>query len=93
MSGNGKQPTPIPESVSGSCLCESVEQVVRGYLKDLGHVEPCNLYELVLGEVERPLLQVIMEHTGGNQTKAAAMLGINRNTLRKKAARYGLDNG
>ena len=42
-------------------------------------------------EMERPLLHTVMEHTGGNQTRAAALLGISRSTLRKKLAQYGLD--
>ncbi|EGW54258.1 transcriptional regulator, Fis family [endosymbiont of Tevnia jerichonana (vent Tica)] len=50
-----------------------------------------NLYRLVMNEVESPLLESVMDYTGGNQTRAAAVLGISRSTLRKKLAQYGLD--
>jgi len=46
---------------------------------------------MVISEVEPPLLEVVLDHSGGNLTRAASMLGINRTTLRKKLKRYGLD--
>ncbi|MFC2559507.1 MAG: DNA-binding transcriptional regulator Fis, partial [Haemophilus seminalis] len=49
-----------------------------------------DLYELVLAEVEHPMLDMIMQYTRGNQTRAANMLGINRGTLRKKLKKYGM---
>ncbi len=62
------------------------------YFKDLdGGCPPENLYQMVLGEVEWPLLEVVMKYTGGNQSKAAKILGLNRTTLRKKLKRYQLD--
>jgi Fis family transcriptional regulator len=48
---------------------------------------------MVLQSVERPLLEVILDHAQGNQTRAAEILGMNRNTLRKKLQQYGLSNG
>ena len=62
------------------CIRASVEQ----YLKDLRGAEPDALHELFLGAAERPLLEVVMRHAEGNQSKAADWLGINRNTLRRK---------
>jgi Fis family transcriptional regulator, factor for inversion stimulation protein len=62
------------------CIRTSVEQ----YLKDLRGAEPNALHELFLGAAERPLLEVVMRHAEGNQSKAAEWLGINRNTLRRK---------
>ncbi len=62
------------------CIRASVEQ----YLKDLRGAEPNALHELFLGAAERPLLEVVMRHAEGNQSKAAEWLGINRNTLRRK---------
>ena len=62
------------------CIRASVEQ----YLKDLRGAEPHALHELFLGAAERPLLDVVMRHADGNQSKAAEWLGINRNTLRRK---------
>ena len=54
--------------------------------------EPTAIYEMVINTVEKPLLLYIMNKTEGNQSKAAKMLGLNRNTLRKKLKQYNLDN-
>jgi Fis family transcriptional regulator len=62
------------------CIRHSVEQ----YFKDLRGAEPGALHELFLGAAEKPLLDVVMRHAEGNQSKAADWLGINRNTLRRK---------
>lgn len=62
------------------CIRASVEQ----YFKDLRGAEPAGLHELIIDAVERPLLDVVMSHADGNQSKAAEWLGINRNTLRRK---------
>ena len=62
------------------CIRKSVEQ----YLKDLRGAEPDDLLELFLGAAEKPLLDVVLRHAEGNQSKAAEWLGINRNTLRRK---------
>jgi Fis family transcriptional regulator len=56
-----------------------------------GSAPPCDLYRLVLEQVEKPLLKRALDYNRGNQTKAAAMLGINRGTLRKKLRSYALD--
>jgi two-component system nitrogen regulation response regulator GlnG len=50
-----------------------------------------NLYDLVIGLVEKPLLRAVLRETGGNQVRAAQILGINRNTLRKKLTEHGID--
>lgn len=68
---------------------------VRGALKDYfsridGH-SVCALYEMVIAEVERPLVQTVLEQYGHNQSKAAQALGLSRSTLRKKINHYGLD--
>ena len=62
------------------CIRSSVEQ----YFKDLRGAEPGDLHELFLAAAEKPLLDVVMRHAQGNQSKAADWLGINRNTLRRK---------
>ncbi len=69
-----------------------VRTALQQYLQDLNGHEPNDLYQLLLNEVERPLLEIVMQHVGGNQTRAAQALGINRGTLRKKLKQYGLDN-
>ena len=62
------------------CVRESLES----YFKDLRGVEPSGMYDMILGVVEKPLLDVVLRHADGNQSRAAEWLGINRNTLRRK---------
>lgn len=72
-------------------LRHCVKQMLDNYFRDLdGHVTG-NLYDLVLDEIEYPLLETVMQYTRNNQSKAAALLGINRGTLRKKLKKYNLD--
>ncbi|MCW8824805.1 MAG: DNA-binding transcriptional regulator Fis [Gammaproteobacteria bacterium] len=68
----------------------SVSDALDRYFKNLDGHDPDDLYQLFMGEVERPLLQRVLKYTDGNQTRAAAVLGINRGTLRKKLIQYGL---
>lgn len=72
-------------------LRDSVRQAVSGYVANLNGQDTTELYETVLCEVEKPMLDIVMQYTRGNQTRAASMLGINRGTLRKKLKKYGLD--
>jgi Fis family transcriptional regulator len=71
-------------------LAQCVAATVRRYLDDLGDHVPSNLHQLLLEQVEKPLLTVVMERARGNRCRAAELLGINRNTLRKKLQQYGL---
>lgn len=73
-----------------SSLRECVAHVVRRYLRDLGDHPAEDLHALVLHEVEAPLFAEVMLHCDGNQSRAAAALGINRSTLRKKLRQYKL---
>jgi Fis family transcriptional regulator, factor for inversion stimulation protein len=68
------------------CMRASVEQ----YFKDLRGAQPNALHELFLGAAEKPLIEVVMRHANGNQSKAAHWLGINRNTLHRKLLDHGL---
>ncbi len=77
-------------SDSSEPLRHHVERVVRDYFSTLGDELPTDLYDLILKEVELPLLQVVLEKTRGNQTKCAQILGLNRGTLRKKLKCYDL---
>jgi Fis family transcriptional regulator len=70
-------------------LKECVSRAVRRYLLDLGAHAPNDLYRVVLNEIELPMLDEVLRHCRGNQSKAAAMLGITRATLRKKLVAYG----
>ncbi len=72
-------------------LHEHVRKSVNRYFKDLDGECPIALYDRVMAEVEKPLLEVVMEKNQGNQTKSAHMLGINRNTLRKKLKQYSIE--
>ena len=56
----------------------------------MGKTVPENLYQMLLAEIEPPLIEEILKHTGGNQSRAASMLGITRNTLRSKIQRYSI---
>jgi len=72
-------------------LGECVTRTLKRYFADLNGEQPTGIYGMVIGEIERPLLDLVMEHADQNQTRAAKMLGINRNTLRKKLEHYGID--
>ncbi len=78
------------DAASQPALRECVARAVRRYLVDLDDHESDDLYELVLREVEAPLFAEVLRHCDGNQTRAAATLGINRATLRKKLKQYKL---
>jgi Fis family transcriptional regulator len=71
-------------------LREHVANSVRRFLGDLNGSGADNLYEIALRELEIPLFVEVLQHCDGNQSRAAAMLGIHRATLRKKLKDYGL---
>lgn len=77
----------ISESQS---LRDCVEKSMDNYFKHLDGQPVTDVYDMVLAEVEAPMLEVVMKHTRHNQTKAAQVLGLNRGTLRKKLKQYGL---
>ncbi|WP_047541111.1 helix-turn-helix domain-containing protein [Methylotenera versatilis] len=77
--------------MKNSCkLSDAIEGSLEDYFKHLDGQPPHAIYDMVLGCVEKPMLEFILNKVGGNQSKAAEMLGLNRNTLRKKMAQYGL---
>ena len=65
-------------------IAECVRKSLERYFKDLDGTKPRSIYDMVLKNVERPMLEIVLDRAEGNQTVAAQMLGINRNTLRKK---------
>lgn len=71
-------------------LAKTVDDSVRDYLRTMAGESVSDLYEMVLAEVEAPLLQRVLDYTGNNQSRAAELLGLNRGTLRKKLRKYGL---
>ncbi|CAD5108510.1 DNA-binding transcriptional regulator Fis [Zestomonas carbonaria] len=77
-------------SEEGQTLRGSVEKALRNYFAHLDGQEVSDIYNLVLSEVEAPLLETVMNYVKGNQTKASELLGLNRGTLRKKLKQYDL---
>lgn len=86
---NYNQNPPI-DLLPATPLRDLVQETLRIYFHNLGGQAPSNLYDLVLQEVEPPLLESVMKFTQGNQSRAALILGINRGTLRKKLRQYDL---
>lgn len=74
----------------GDSLRHCVEKSLQQYFEDLDGQPSNDLYQLVLSEVEPPLLQAVLSYTRNNQSKAADMLGLNRGTLRKKLKQYNI---
>ena len=72
-------------------LSSTVRKVMKQYFKDLDGERRTGIYEMVVAAVEKPMLEVVMFQAHGNQTRAAQLLGVNRNTLRKKLKQHGLD--
>ena len=72
-------------------LSSTVRKVMRQYFKDLDGEKARGIYDMVVPRVEKPMLEVVMFQAQGNQTRAAELLGLNRNTLRKKLQQHGID--
>ncbi len=71
-------------------IAACVERAIESYFHDLDGEMPSGIYDMVLACVEQPLIEKVLHFSQGNQTRAAEYLGINRNTLRKKMAQYGI---
>ena len=78
-----------PGVTANDAFNELVVYRVESYLRDLEGVRGLPLYEMITQAAERPLLEGAMQRTNGNQRAAATLLGINRNTLRKKLVMHG----
>ena len=76
--------------MSNQDLATCVRAALDEYFKDLDGEQPRAVYDMVLHCMEKPLLEYVLNRAGGNQSKAAEMLGLNRGTLRKKLKTYGL---
>ena len=72
-------------------LADCVKKSLDEYFTHLDGQPPHAIYDMVINSIEKPLLEYILHKVGGNQSKAAEVLGINRNTLRKKMAQYKLE--
>ncbi len=71
-------------------ISDCVRRALERYFKDLDGEKPTGIYDMVLRNIERPMLEIVMKHAEGNQTLAAEILGINRNTLRRKLTDHEL---
>ena len=70
-------------------MARYVRKAMDDYFKDLDGEDPsCAVYDMVINCVEKPLIETVLHHAGGNQTRAADLLGMNRNTLRKKIQQH-----
>jgi Fis family transcriptional regulator len=76
--------------MTGGLLCEHVRLAVERYFQQLDGHDVKNLYEMVLHEIERPLIETVLGQCGYNQSKAAQVLGLSRSTLRKKMSQHGI---
>ncbi len=86
-----KEPFSVVRQDRTEPLSECVRTALRFYFLNLDGHDVNDLYRLVNEEVERPLFASVLEYTGGNQTRAARVLGISRSTLRKKISLYQLE--
>ena len=77
-------------SVRSRPLSSLTDECLVSYFENLNGHKPGDLYQLVIGEVEKPLFRAVLGYTKGNQSEAAEILGINRGTLRKKLKDYKL---
>ena len=82
--------TEIDEIAEQKSLRDHVAESMQRYFQDLDGQDTKELYNLVMAEVEPPLLEAAMKYTRNNQSKTAALLGLNRGTLRKKLKQYNL---
>jgi Fis family transcriptional regulator len=72
-------------------LSDTIKTMLEDYFNDLDGTPPADLYQMVLQEMEQPLLETVLHYTRGNQSKAAVVLGLNRGTLRKKLKQYDMN--
>jgi Fis family transcriptional regulator len=80
----------LPVITEQKSLRDYVSEAMQRYFEDLDGQDTKELYDIVMAEVEPPLLEAAMKYTGQNQSKTAALLGLNRGTLRKKLKQYNL---
>lgn len=78
------------QSAQNQSLRNCVEQAMENYFQNLDGQPVNDVYNMVMAEVEAPMLEIVLKYTRHNQTRAAQVLGLNRGTLRKKLKQYGL---
>lgn len=80
----------LADDLATITLKQVVKDTLRNYFANIGGEQPIDFYSILLEEIERPLLEVLINHTHYNQVKMAHILGISRGTLRKKLKQYGM---
>ena len=86
--GKKAKVSPAPKD---KCLSECVSDAMEKYFKDMDGHEPVDLYDLIISQVEKPLIESVIENSRGNISRAAQVLGLNRATLRNRMQKYGID--
>lgn len=82
--------TSPPVDAGQQTIRSCVEKALRNYFENLDGHDTSDIYQMVLSEVEAPMLKVVLEYTRDNQSRAAEVLGLNRGTLRKKLKQYDM---
>lgn len=85
------EPNAVHAASEPKTLREKVAESLENYFAHLGDETPQNLYQLILGEIQPPMLEAVLKHTKGNQSKAAIILGISRGTLYKMLKQYNMN--
>ncbi|WP_238696253.1 helix-turn-helix domain-containing protein [Thiomicrorhabdus sediminis] len=75
-----------------ACLSHHVTLMLQGYFATLDDESVTDVYDMVIQQVEKPLIEFVLQQTAFNQSQAANILGMNRNTLKKKMQRYQIEN-
>lgn len=78
------------ETITNVTLRQAVRDTLKNYFTNIGNEQPVDFYSILLEEIERPLLEVLINHTHYNQVRMAQILGISRGTLRKKLKQHGM---
>ncbi len=80
----------MAENLDSITLRQAVKDTLKNYFTNIGSEKPVDFYSILLEEIERPLLEVLINYTHYNQVRMAQILGISRGTLRKKLKQYGM---
>lgn len=83
--------TQMSDAEDNVSLNGTIKNMLEDYFNELDGHPPADLYQMVLQEIEQPLLETVLHYTRGNQSKAAVLLGLNRGTLRKKLKQYDMN--
>ncbi len=81
----------IQKTAAPKCLSDNVRLAMEKYFNDLDGHDPKELHDLIISQVEKPLFETVLNHTRGNVSRAACVLGLNRGTLRNRLKKYGLE--